>query len=182
MSIIKEVCKKYNGEYEEESKKVVNTIRGQVGSQFIRGRFIVDGQEFELAITRDIGVSTGGGPYRLTTKIENKSAIQITIYQKSNIDKAVDLLKLNKDAKSIFLKKSEFKYVGDQKLINRILEDKGLYDLMKGSDIGVYVKKAKLSTLMLKPMRGIHRIEEVEKYIEILRLIRIKIDAVPNTT
>ncbi len=176
MNIIKEICEKYGGNYSEEKKKSILTPVGKLSYQFRKGSFTIDNSKFEIKISENNGIATQTEPYILILEVSNPNIKELIIYPKTNFDRIFNFFKRKESIKIPKTVEKKYQFEGDFNLINCIVSEENFNNLILDDSISIKLKKESPNHLILIPNRGIDSLKKLESLIEILKLVKERIN------
>lgn len=170
MNLIKQIVKKYNGRYTEETKKSSNPGSGRYAFHPRIGKVIVDGSKISIGIAEAEGAGAAE-PYQFVLFLDEDFGQELDIYPRSR--NIVRIRRIFASADRDKSEKSILKYhiKGDNDLVEKLRGDEVFLERLYDEEAYIMLQKKHPKKLILRPAHGVHDLAHMEKLISILKRI-----------
>ena len=181
MNIIEELSKKYNGSYSEEQPKNVNSPIGKYIYQPKTGLFEIDGSKIGVNIDLVGGAIPVAEPFRITLYLDKNYQSDLTIFPKSTWNRMTDLV-FPKNKENLPKRiRHQFSFFGERNLIKQLASNAEFINSLMNEKVYITTDRKKPNRILLTPAHGIEDIEQFEKFISLLMIIKEAIKTGGNT-
>ena len=177
MNIIKEITAKYQGVYEEEIKKSTIYASGKYSFHPEKGVFEVAGSKLSVNIQAVGGAAQVTEPYRIILYLKKPFNGKLEIYPTTILNKIYWYI--FKSSKLNFSSKIDkyYSFKGNKQLIKQLKKDKEFCEVLKPETVYITLNKKHPKHILLKPAYGIDTIEQLERFIKLLKSIENEINS-----
>ncbi|SDS28857.1 hypothetical protein [Gramella sp. MAR_2010_147] len=171
MNLIKELTVKHNLPYKEKRNLTIKSPLGLYHYEPQTGSFEINGSKITLNFNPVNGISRVTEPASIRLHFEDDLQTYLEISPKSKFQKMIDSILIQKSRKI----QQEFEINGDVHLIENLISHRKLSDLLKGERVFLKIDKNDTSSISLVSQYGITNVNQFEKYLGILKIIKQKL-------
>lgn len=175
MNVIEELAKKHQGTYTEELKKTSSMPSGSFTFHPQKGIFIIDGTKYSINIKAVGGAAQTAEPYRIKLHLNKDYLTRLEIFPKTNFNKILDFFSFRPNPTISEKINKQFSFKGNKGLISKLGTDNNFCEKIKDEKIYIVLGKKNPKQIVLSPAHGIDSIDQLEKYLSILKIIEKKI-------
>ncbi|PIA81748.1 hypothetical protein BFR04_13545 [Gaetbulibacter sp. 4G1] len=181
MNIFKEIASKHDGYYNEEGEKLISGPEGKLFFDAKETIIDVNGSLITIYSTGARGAVRTADPIRIILFLKKDSRTELTIFPKSKLKKLVEFFIPGKSLKIPRKIRSQFSFDGNQKLINELTSDRLFIENILNEEVYIVINKKTSQNILLTPAYGVSSLEQFDKFVEILKSIETKIEAIATT-
>ena len=175
MNIIQELTEKYNGKYSEDLSKSVNSPIGKYIYQPKNGIIEVDGTKISINLNEVGGAMQVNEPFRITLHLDKFYETKLDISPKGLWYCFLDLVLPKRREFIPNPIRKQFWFDGNIDLLKQLASDKLFAKSITNEKIYIGTREKPTNRIVLTPAYGINDIEQLEKFISILKQIENKI-------
>ena len=173
MNIVEQFVKKYEGDYQESPKVSINFPNGKHSFQKQKGLLFVDGSKISINITEVSDAARTAEPFRIAIYFDKVYRTTFTMYPKSIWNRLSDLIFKGKTRFIPKNVKKQFYIDTDQKVCRKLVNNKIFVESILNEKIYIRTVHNKVTTIILTPAYGIRDVEQLEKFVIVLKEIEI---------